>query len=108
MRSTIQFNCKVYELTKTKKIINIGRFLCLCLFFTSKSFGDFLKKNEYIERINRYDKKKLSEYREAKPAVAHRDALIKRYGEKGSKTLFAEVFGLCEYGGVYFDELIPF
>jgi len=49
-----------------------------------------------------------SEYREAKPAVAHRDALIKRYGEKGSKTLFAEVFGLCEYGGVYFDELIPF
>ena len=49
-----------------------------------------------------------SEYREAKPAVAHRDTLIKRYGEKGSKTLFAEVFGLCEYGGAYSDELIPF
>ena len=48
-----------------------------------------------------------SEYREAKPAVAHRDTLIKRYGEKGSKTLFAEVFGLCEYGGAYSDELIP-
>ena len=49
-----------------------------------------------------------SEYREAKPAIAHRDTLIKRYGEKGSKTLFAEVFGLCEYGGAYSDELIPF
>ena len=49
-----------------------------------------------------------SEYREAKPAVAHRDTLMQRYGDKGSKTLFAEVFGLCEYGGAYSDELIPF
>lgn len=49
-----------------------------------------------------------SEYREAKPAVMHRDTLIARYPERGEKILFAEVFGVCEYGGPYSDELIPF
>ncbi len=49
-----------------------------------------------------------SEYREAKPAVVHRDTLIKRYGEQGKKVLFAEVFGSCEYGGPMTDDLIPF
>lgn len=50
-----------------------------------------------------------SEYREAKPAVAHRDKLIERYGEeKGKATLFAEVFGVSEYGAPMNDELIPF
>lgn len=39
------------------------------LFFSSTSFGDFLNKSEYIERVNRYDKKKLNEYREAKEYV---------------------------------------
>ncbi len=49
-----------------------------------------------------------SEYREAKPAVLHRDKLVERYGEKGNQTLFAEVFEICEYGSPYSDELIPF
>ena len=49
-----------------------------------------------------------SEYREAKPAVVHRDTLIKRYGEQGKTTLFAEVFGISEYGSPMTDELIPF
>ena len=39
------------------------------LFFSSKSFGDFLNKSEYVERVNRYDKKKMTEYREAKEYV---------------------------------------
>lgn len=39
------------------------------LFFSSISFGDFLNKSEYVERINRYDQKKLTEYREAKEYV---------------------------------------
>lgn len=39
------------------------------LFFSSTSFGDFLNKSEYIERVNQYDKKKLEEYREAKEHV---------------------------------------
>lgn len=49
-----------------------------------------------------------SEYREAKPAIVHRDTLIKRYGEEGKSVLFAEVFGTCEYGSPMNDELIPF
>jgi len=49
-----------------------------------------------------------SEYREAKPAVVNRAQLVQRYGEAGAKTLFAEVFGSCEYGAPYSDELIPF
>jgi len=49
-----------------------------------------------------------SEYREAKSAVIHRDKLIERYGQQGKQTLFAEVFGICEYGSPYSDELIPF
>ena len=51
---------------------------------------------------------KQSEYREAKPAVMNRQKLIERYGKEGEKILFAEVFGLCEYGSPYSDELIPF
>ena len=49
-----------------------------------------------------------SEYREAKPAVIHRDKLLERYGEAGETILFAEVFSVCEYGSPYSDELIPF
>ena len=49
-----------------------------------------------------------SEYREAKPAVIHRDKLLERYGDAGKTILFAEVFGVCEYGSPYSDELIPF
>jgi len=49
-----------------------------------------------------------SEYREAKPAVVNRHKLVERYGEQGNKVLFAEVFEVCEYGGTYSDELIPF
>lgn len=48
------------------------------------------------------------EYREAKPAAVHRNKLIERYGEAGKNVLFAEVFGICEYGGVFRPELIPF
>lgn len=48
-----------------------------------------------------------SEYREAKPACMHRDVLIKRYGEEGKKILFAEAFGVCEYGAPYDDSLLP-
>lgn len=49
-----------------------------------------------------------NEYRYAKPAVLYRDKLIERYGEKGKNVLFAEVFGLCEYGSPLNDEVIPF
>lgn len=49
-----------------------------------------------------------SEYREAKPAIMHRDALIKRYGDGGKRTLFAEIFSVSEYGAPYNDEMIPF
>ena len=52
---------------------------------------------------------KSCEYREAKPAFVHRDALIRSYGEeRGSKVLFAELFSVCEYGAPFDKELIPY
>lgn len=60
------------------------------------------------EMINKNLIGSQSEYREAKPAVVHRDKLIERYGEDGKKVLFAEVFGISEYGAPMNDELIPF
>ena len=52
---------------------------------------------------------KSCEYREAKPAFVHRDALIRSYGEdRGSKVLFAELFSVCEYGAPLDKELIPY
>ena len=38
------------------------------------------------------------EYREAVATVKYRDVLVKRYGEKGKKTLFSEAFAISEYG----------
>ena len=61
-----------------------------------------------LEMLNKNLIGAQSEYREAKPAVIHRDTLVKRYGDKGNKVLFAEVFGISEYGAPYDDELIPF
>ncbi len=53
-----------------------------------------------------------NEYREGYYAAKYRDKLIERYGDKGTKTIFAEVFQLCEYGRQpskeYFKEIIPF
>ena len=49
-----------------------------------------------------------SEYREAKPAIIHRDKLMERYGEEGKKIMFAEVFGISEYGAPVTDDLMPF
>ena len=53
-----------------------------------------------------------NEYREGIYAAMYRDKLIERYGEQGKKTIFAEVFQLCEYGRQpskeYMKELMPF
>ena len=53
-----------------------------------------------------------NEYREGIYAAMYRDKLIDRYGEQGKKTIFAEVFQLCEYGRQpskeYMKELMPF
>lgn len=39
------------------------------LLFSAKSFGDFLNKSEYIERLNRYDRKMLEEYKASREHV---------------------------------------
>ncbi len=53
-----------------------------------------------------------SEYREHKSAMLFRDKLIKRYGDEGKKTVFAEAFMLSEYGKKLdesnMDEYFPF
>ena len=52
------------------------------------------------------------EYREAQCAARYRDKLIERYGEKGKKVIFAECFGISEYGTQLDEEnkkvLFPF
>lgn len=54
---------------RIKHMYESGRQNIFDLFFTSTSIGDFLNKSEYVERVNRYDQKKLTEYREAKEYV---------------------------------------
>ena len=53
-----------------------------------------------------------SEYKEAVATVRYRDLLIKRYGERGRKTIFSEAFAVSEYGEPLTDEnekeLFPF
>jgi len=47
----------------------------------------------------------VSEYREATPAVKYRDDLVRRFGERGRRILFAEAFAVCEYGTPLTPEL---
>ena len=53
-----------------------------------------------------------NECREAIYAARYRDLLVKRYGEQGAKTIFAEVFMICEYGRqpdeALLKEIFPF
>lgn len=39
------------------------------MILTSKSFGEFLNKNEYVEKLSAYDRKKLQEYKDTKEAI---------------------------------------
>ncbi|MBQ3134605.1 MAG: PIG-L family deacetylase [Oscillospiraceae bacterium] len=62
-----------------------------------------------LEQMNEPQQSEICEYRFARKTAKFRDALIKRYGiEKGSKIPFAEFYQLCEYGGEFREELIPF
>ena len=51
-----------------------------------------------LEELLANQSENYNEYFEALPAAKYRDLLVKRYGEKGKKVLFAEVFELSEYG----------
>ena len=51
-----------------------------------------------VEEILANKTKEHNEYEQALPASQYRELLVKRYGETGKKTLFAEVFQLSEYG----------
>lgn len=44
--------------------------------FLSKSFSDFLNKSEYIEKINRYDRKMLLEYEQTRKKVEETKARL--------------------------------
>lgn len=39
------------------------------MIFSSKSFGEFLNKNEYVKKLSEYDRKMLQEYKETKEAI---------------------------------------
>lgn len=40
------------------------------MFFSAKSFGDFLNKTEYIKKISEYDHRMLEEYKQTKEEIA--------------------------------------
>lgn len=42
------------------------------MLFTANSFADFLNKNEYIEKVEAYDRKKLEEYKETCELVSRK------------------------------------
>ena len=62
-----------------------------------------------LEQMGSSAQNSVCEYRFARKATKYRDALIRRYGqERGSKIHFAEAYQLCEYGGPFSEELLPF
>ncbi len=46
-----------------------GNTIYVEILFSSKSFGEFLNKNEYIQRLSEYDRTMLQEYQETKEAI---------------------------------------
>ncbi len=48
----------------------------LSILLSSKSFSDFLNKSEYIEQINAYDRKMLSQYEESRKKVEETQARL--------------------------------
>ncbi|MBR6770831.1 MAG: cell wall hydrolase [Lachnospiraceae bacterium] len=70
MKKRIQF---IYE---TKE------YVILELLFSSANFSDFLNKNDYIEQISRYDKKKLEEYQQVKNQVIEKEAQLAQEKEE--------------------------
>ena len=54
---------------RIRQIYEQGDYGYLDLLFSSKSYGDFINKSDYIERLNRYDHKMLDEYKATKTHV---------------------------------------
>ena len=46
------------------------------MLFASASFSDFLNRNDYIEQISAYDRRKLEEYRAVKEQVIEKEARL--------------------------------
>lgn len=46
-----------------------GNVVYIEILLSSKSFGEFLNKNEYIQKLSAYDRKMLQEYQETKEAI---------------------------------------
>lgn len=58
--------------------------------FSSRNFGDFLNKTEYINKVSEYDRKMLVEYQEIKNTVAEKEAALEQEKED-LDTMKAEV-----------------
>ncbi|MBQ7943532.1 MAG: cell wall hydrolase [Lachnospiraceae bacterium] len=71
LEEAIQTENEQYEAMKERIrfMYEAGESTYLELIFSAKSFGDFLNKSEYIESINEYDRKMLSQYKETRELV---------------------------------------
>lgn len=58
--------------------------------FSSRNFGDFLNKTEYINKVSEYDRKMLVEYQEIKETIAEKEAALEQEKED-LDTMKAEV-----------------
>ncbi len=58
--------------------------------FSSRNFGDFLNKTEYINKVSEYDRKMLVEYQEIKDTIAEKEADLEQEKED-LDTMKAEV-----------------
>lgn len=52
------------------------------VFFTAKSFSDFINKNDYIAKLAEYDRKKLEEYQKTKELITEQEAQLVREKEE--------------------------
>jgi len=81
LEDAIQTEQEQYESMKKRIqfMYENGESTYLELIFSSKSWGDFLNKSEYIESINAYDRKMLNQYKEVREVIT--EAKIKLDGE---------------------------
>ncbi len=78
LEDAIQTEQEQYEAMKKRIqfMYENGESTYLELIFSSKSWGDFLNKSEYIESINAYDRKMLNQYKEVRELVTETKAKL--------------------------------
>lgn len=74
-REEYQYECMKKRI---KFMYERGDSAYLEMVFSSRTFGDFLNKTEYINKISEYDRKMLVEYQETKELIAEQEEALQK------------------------------